>query len=118
MLAALRPRMLSLAAERAAGAHPYFVPVEHTVRAREVLGAGALLAPEVTVVLEKDPSRRGRQPGDSRRAISPSRTTPTISAYSGSETTTLPEAAATDSSTPSWPGANRTTSLTAYVSTS
>jgi len=54
VLAALGPRMLSLAAERAAGAHPYFVPVEHTVLAREILGADALLAPEVTVVLEKD----------------------------------------------------------------
>jgi probable F420-dependent oxidoreductase len=54
VLAALGPRMLSLAAERAAGAHPYFVPVEHTARAREVLGAGGLVAPEVTVVLEED----------------------------------------------------------------
>jgi probable F420-dependent oxidoreductase len=56
VLAALGPRMLRLAAERAAGAHPYFVPVEHTARAREVMGAGALLAPEVTVVLERDPA--------------------------------------------------------------
>ncbi len=56
VLAALGPRMLRLAAERAAGAHPYFVPVGHTVRAREELGADALLAPEVTVLLEKNPS--------------------------------------------------------------
>ena len=56
MLAALGPRMLRLAAQRAAGAHPYFVPVEHTIRAREILGSEALLAPEVTVVLEKDAS--------------------------------------------------------------
>ena len=55
VLAALGPRMLRLAAERAAGAHPYFVPVEHTARARELLGNGPLLAPEVTVVLERDP---------------------------------------------------------------
>jgi probable F420-dependent oxidoreductase len=48
--------MLRLAAERAAGAHPYFVPVEHTARARETLGADALLAPEVSVVLGKDAS--------------------------------------------------------------
>jgi probable F420-dependent oxidoreductase len=54
ILAALGPRMLELAATRAAGAHPYFVPVEHTARAREVLGAGPLLAPEVAVVLETD----------------------------------------------------------------
>ena len=30
VLAALGPRMLELAAARAAGAHPYFVPLEHT----------------------------------------------------------------------------------------
>jgi probable F420-dependent oxidoreductase len=54
-LAALRPRMLELARDRSAGAHPYFVPVEHTARAREILGEGPLLAPEVTVVLERDP---------------------------------------------------------------
>jgi probable F420-dependent oxidoreductase len=55
-LAALGPRMLRLAAERAVGAHPYFVPVEHTAMAREVLGAAALLAPEQGVVLERDPA--------------------------------------------------------------
>lgn len=57
VLAALGPRMLTLAAERAAGAHPYFVPVEHTAAARGILGPGPLLAPEVTVVLEADPVR-------------------------------------------------------------
>jgi probable F420-dependent oxidoreductase len=46
VLAALRPRMLALAAERTAGAHPYFVPVEHTRRARAALGPDRLLAPE------------------------------------------------------------------------
>jgi len=54
VLAALGPRMLRLARDRAAGAHPYFVPVEHTARARAELGPGPLLAPEVTVVLERD----------------------------------------------------------------
>jgi probable F420-dependent oxidoreductase len=54
VLAALGPRMLELAKERAAGAHPYFVPVEHTAYAREVLGPGPLLVPEVAVVLETD----------------------------------------------------------------
>jgi probable F420-dependent oxidoreductase len=53
-LAALGPRMLALAAERAAGAHPYFVPVEHTARARGLLGPTPLLAPEVAVVVEAD----------------------------------------------------------------
>jgi len=57
VLAALGPRMLALAALRSAGAHPYFVPVEHTARARAILGAGPLLAPELAVVLETDPAR-------------------------------------------------------------
>ena len=56
MLAALGPRMLELAAARSAGAHPYFVPVEHTERARQRLGAGPILAPEVAVVLDTDPA--------------------------------------------------------------
>ena len=56
VLAALGPRMLRLAAERTAGAHPYFVPVEHTALARETLGPGPLLAPEQAVVLQTDPA--------------------------------------------------------------
>lgn len=60
VLAALGPRMLELAATRAAGAHPYLVPVEHTARARERLGSGPLLAPEATVVLDDDPTEARR----------------------------------------------------------
>lgn len=56
VLAALGPRMLRLAAERAAGAHPYFVPPEHTSAARAELGSGPILAPEQMVLLETDPS--------------------------------------------------------------
>ncbi|MGV4928933.1 LLM class F420-dependent oxidoreductase [Streptomyces sp. BHT-5-2] len=56
VLAALGPKMLELAAERAAGAHPYFVTPEHTARAREVLGTAPLLAPEQAVLLEADPA--------------------------------------------------------------
>ena len=54
VLAALGPRMLRLSAERAIGAHPYFVPVEHTAHARKELGAGPLLAVEQAAVLAKD----------------------------------------------------------------
>ena len=60
VLAALGPRMLALAAERATGAHPYFVPVEHTAVAREALGEGPLLAPEQAVVLSTDPAEARR----------------------------------------------------------
>jgi probable F420-dependent oxidoreductase len=59
MLAALGPRMLSLARARAAAAHPYLVPPEHTAAARQALGDGPVLAPEQAVVLDAD-RRRGR----------------------------------------------------------
>jgi probable F420-dependent oxidoreductase len=55
LLAALRPRMLELARDGADGVHPYFVPVEHTRRARQIVGPDRLLAPELAVVLEPDP---------------------------------------------------------------
>ncbi|HEY8493749.1 MAG TPA: LLM class F420-dependent oxidoreductase [Myxococcota bacterium] len=57
VLAALRPRMLALAAERAQGAHPYFVTPEHTARAREILGKDRILAPEQKVLLCTDPAK-------------------------------------------------------------
>ena len=56
VLAALGPRMVRLSAERTAGAHSYFVPLEHTPFAREVLGEGPLLAVEQAVVFETDPA--------------------------------------------------------------
>ena len=56
VIGALAPKMLALAAERTEGAHPYFVPPEHTRRARAALGPGKLLAPEQAVVLETDPA--------------------------------------------------------------
>jgi probable F420-dependent oxidoreductase len=55
MLAALGPKVLRLAGERTAGAHPYLTTPEHTRRAREILGTGPLLAPEQMVVLSEDP---------------------------------------------------------------
>jgi probable F420-dependent oxidoreductase len=57
VLAALRPRMLQLAKELAQGAHPYFVPPEHTARAREILGPGPWLAPEQKVLRETNPAK-------------------------------------------------------------
>ena len=55
VLAALRPPMLRLAAEKALGAHTFLVPVEHTRRAREILGPDALLVVEQKVVLADEP---------------------------------------------------------------
>ena len=56
-LAALGPQMLRLARDRTAGAHPYLVTPDHTKLAREVMGAGALLAPEACVVLDAGPAK-------------------------------------------------------------
>ncbi len=56
-LAALGPKMLDLSAARTWGTHPYFTPVEHTRFARERLGAGALIAPELACVVGDDPGR-------------------------------------------------------------
>jgi probable F420-dependent oxidoreductase len=60
VLAALGPRMLELAAERTDGAHPYFVPVEHTPMARQALGAEPCLAVEQAAVLSTDPAEARR----------------------------------------------------------
>jgi probable F420-dependent oxidoreductase len=57
VLAALGPKVLKLAAERTAGAHPYLTTPEHTREAREIVGEGVLLAPEHKVVLDTDPER-------------------------------------------------------------
>jgi probable F420-dependent oxidoreductase len=57
VLAALGPKVLGLARDRAAGAIPYLVPPEHTRQARAMLGPGPLLAPEHKVVLDTDPDR-------------------------------------------------------------
>jgi probable F420-dependent oxidoreductase len=56
-LAALGPKMLELSAKRSLGAIPYFVPVDHTGYARELLGPGPLLAPEMACAVDSDPDR-------------------------------------------------------------
>ncbi|CAL9463454.1 hypothetical protein SUDANB108_02699 [Streptomyces sp. enrichment culture] len=57
LLAALGPKSLRLARDRAAGSIPYLVTPEHTAHAREILGEEPLLAPELGVVPETDPDR-------------------------------------------------------------
>ena len=56
-LAALGPKVLRLAADRTAGAHPYLTTPEHTREARQLVGEGVLLAPEHKVVLDEDAQR-------------------------------------------------------------
>lgn len=57
VLAALGPKVLQLAADRSAGAHPYLTTPEHTASARELIGPDAFLAPEHKVVLTTDAER-------------------------------------------------------------
>src|SRR5262249_17472777 len=57
VLGALGPRVLRLAAERSAGAHPYLTTPEHTAKARELVGSSVFLAPEHKVILTTDAAK-------------------------------------------------------------
>jgi probable F420-dependent oxidoreductase len=61
VIAALRPRMVALAARKADGAHTYLVTPEHTRGAREALGPTPLLIVEQGFVLETDAPLARRQ---------------------------------------------------------
>ena len=54
VVAALGPKVLKLAAQRSAGAHPYLTTPEHTAQAHEIIGPSVFLAPEHKVVLTTD----------------------------------------------------------------
>jgi probable F420-dependent oxidoreductase len=54
VIAALGPKVLMLARNRSAGAHPYLTTPEHTAQARELVGNTVFLAPEHKVVLTTD----------------------------------------------------------------
>jgi probable F420-dependent oxidoreductase len=65
VLAALGPRMLALARDRAAGALPVLVTPDYTARARELLGPDKALVVEQLIVPETDPGlarRYAREP--------------------------------------------------------
>ena len=96
VLAALGPRMLELAKDRAAGAHPYFVPVEHTAFAREALGPGPVLATEVAVVLGTDRTDARPSPASTPASTCRCRTMRTTFGASATPTTTSRAAGATD----------------------
>jgi len=57
VIAAIRPKSLALAAELTQGSHTYFVPPEHTARARKILGPDKWLCVAQAVILETDPGR-------------------------------------------------------------
>jgi probable F420-dependent oxidoreductase len=57
IIAALGPRMLAVARDRALGTHPYLVTPVHTRWARAVLGSSRAVAPAHVAVLEEDRDR-------------------------------------------------------------
>ncbi len=57
ILAALGPRMLQLARNRAAGAYPFMVTPDYTARARSLVGQDATLVVGQLVVVGTDPER-------------------------------------------------------------
>jgi probable F420-dependent oxidoreductase len=57
VLAALHPKMLQLSATEANGTHTYFVPPEHTARARGAIGPKPWICAAQAVILETDPAR-------------------------------------------------------------
>ena len=107
VLAALRPKMLALAAAKTRGAHPYFVPPEHTERAREILGKGPLLLPEQKVLLETDASKARAAARAAMKIYLGPPELPEQPALARLRRTTSRTAAATGSWTRSSPGATR-----------
>ena len=57
VLAALKPRMLHLAATDTHGTHTYFMPPEQTAMARAAIGPDKWLCAEQAVLLEPDPAQ-------------------------------------------------------------
>ncbi len=74
ILAALGPRMMTLAADRADGAHTYLAPVEHTAWARQLLGPAKTLVVCVRAVIDAE-SALGRWAERARRDRSATRRT-------------------------------------------
>lgn len=85
VLAALRKGMLTVAAEHADGAHPYFVPVAHTRRARAALGTTGCWHPSRWSWSRPIPSEPAPSLDRWLPSISRFRTTPTT--YGRSATT-------------------------------
>jgi probable F420-dependent oxidoreductase len=57
VLAALHPKMLALSAAEANGTHTYFVPPEHTAKARAQIGPTAMLCAAQAVIFETDAAK-------------------------------------------------------------
>ena len=99
VLAALGPRMLALAAERAQGAHPYLVTPEHTAKLAALSALTAGSCQSRRSYWRQTLTRPERSPAGTSPDTSTCRTTPTTGAASDSPMTTSWGRAATVSST-------------------
>jgi probable F420-dependent oxidoreductase len=57
VIAALHPKMLQLAATETSGTHTYFVPPEHTAKARAAIGSKPWICAAQAVILESDAAK-------------------------------------------------------------
>jgi len=57
VIAALHPKMLQLAAAETSGTHTYFVPPEHTAKARAAIGSKPWICAAQAVILESDAAK-------------------------------------------------------------
>jgi probable F420-dependent oxidoreductase len=57
VLAALHPKMLALASREARGTHTYFVPPEHTAKARAAIGPNPWICAAQAVIFETDAAK-------------------------------------------------------------
>jgi probable F420-dependent oxidoreductase len=57
VIAALHPKMLALAAAETSGTHTYFVPPEHTAKARAAIGPKPWICAAQAVILESDATK-------------------------------------------------------------
>ena len=71
VLAALHPKMLALSAAEANGTHTYFVPPEHTAKARAQIGPNAMLCAAQAVILETDAAKARKAARDYMKTYVP-----------------------------------------------
>jgi probable F420-dependent oxidoreductase len=71
LIAALHPKMLAFAAEQTRGTHTYFVPPEHTAKARAAIGKDPWICAAQAVILETDTAKARKAARDYMKTYVP-----------------------------------------------
>ncbi len=71
LIAALHPKMLAFAAEQTRGTHTYFVPPEHTAKARAAIGKDPWICAAQAVILETDAAKARKAARDYMKTYVP-----------------------------------------------